>query len=160
MRRDSENGETEHTISGSDVSDIGANFLDDTANFIAKNSRVRSIARIKCQGLEHVAEIHSRRFHFDQHLTRPARRQFKRREAQGVETTALARFQTQRQRRVEPLFAGWTATIESQHIASFTSQRDFAFAILANYFAPKQFCVTLPATDRSRASAGWNVRSR
>ena len=74
--------------------DARANFLNDTANFVAKNARVRSIARIKCQRLEHIAEIHSRRFHFDQHLARAARRQFKWREAEGVETTALARFQT------------------------------------------------------------------
>ena len=66
------------------------NFFNDAANFVAKNARVGSIARIKCECLEHIAEIHSRCFHFDQHLARTARRQFKRREAERVETTALA----------------------------------------------------------------------
>src|SRR5213075_3316224 len=131
----------------------------DPANFIAKNSRIRSIARVKSQGLEHVAEIHSRRFHLDQHLTRPAWRQFKWREAHGVETAALARLQTQRQRRVEPLFAGWTTTIESRHVASFTSQRDFAFAMFANYFAPKQFCISFRRQiDRAPTQVGMFVQ--
>jgi hypothetical protein len=66
------------------------NFFNDAANFVAKNARVRSIARIKRECLEHIAEIHSRCFHFDQHLARSARRQFKREEAERVETTALA----------------------------------------------------------------------
>jgi hypothetical protein len=142
LRRESENGKAEDAVSRSDVGNARSDLRDDATKFIPKNSRVRSIAGIKRQGLEHVAEIHSCRFHFDQYLTRPAWRQFEGREAQGVEATALARFETQRQRRAEPLFAGWTATIESQRIASFTSQGDFAFAALADYFAPKQSCVS------------------
>ena len=90
MRGNSEDGETKHTISRRDVRDIGANCFNDAANFVAKNARIRSIARIKRQRLEHVAEIHSGRFHFDQHLTRAARRQFERSKAEGVETAAFA----------------------------------------------------------------------
>ena len=76
--------------------DVRSNRFDDAANFVAKNARIRSIAWIKCQRLEHVAKIHSGRFHFDQHLTRAARRQFERSKAERVETTAFAAFQTQR----------------------------------------------------------------
>ena len=128
---DSEDGETEHTISRRDVRDIGANCFNDAADFVAKNARIRSIARIKRQRLEHVAEIHSGRFHFDQHLTRAARRQFERSEAEGVETAAFAAFQTQRQERIEPLLGGEAAAVQSSNIASFTSQGDLALRVFA-----------------------------
>src|ERR1700719_4224255 len=61
----SEDGETEHTISWSDVRNVRANCFDDAAHFVAKNVRIRSIAWIKCQRLEHVTEIHSRCFDFN-----------------------------------------------------------------------------------------------
>src|ERR1700730_2422794 len=86
----SEDGEPEHAISGREVRDVRANCFDDAANFVAKNARIRSIARIKCQRLKHVAEIHSGRFHFNQHLTRAAWRQFEGSKAECVETTAFA----------------------------------------------------------------------
>src|SRR6187401_2259208 len=103
MSRNSEDGKTEHAISRRDMSDIGANCFDDAPDFVAKNARIRSIARIQCQRLEHVAEIHSGRFHLNQHLTRAARRHFERTKAEGVETAASAAFQTQRQDWIEPL---------------------------------------------------------
>ena len=92
MRGDPENGEAEHTITWRDVCDTRAHGLNNAANFVAKNTRIRSIARIKCQRLEHVAEIHSRHFDFDQHLGRAALRQFKWSEVERVQTTALAGF--------------------------------------------------------------------
>ena len=106
LRGDSEDGETKDTISRRDVRDIGSDCFNDTADFVAENARIRSIARIKRQRLEHVAKIHSGRFHFDQHLTRAAWRQFKRSETERVEMPALAGFQTQRQGGIEPLLAG------------------------------------------------------
>src|SRR4029077_2729239 len=92
----SEGGEPEHTISWGEVRDVRSNRFYDAANFVAKNARVRSIAWIKCQRLEDVAKIHSGRFHFNQHLTRAAWRQFERSKAERVQTTAFAAFQTQR----------------------------------------------------------------
>jgi hypothetical protein len=96
MSSDSEDGKTEHAISRRDMRDIGANCFDDAADFVAKNARIRSVARIKRQRLEHVAEIHSGRFHLNQHLARAARRQFERSKAESIETAAFAAFQTQR----------------------------------------------------------------
>ena len=127
----SEDGEPEHTISWREVRDVRANCFDDTADFVAKNSRIRSIAWIKCQRLEHVAEIHSGRFHFNQHLTRAARRHFERCEAEGVEAAAFAAFQTQRQDRIEPLFGGQATAVQSSNIASFTPQGDLALPVFA-----------------------------
>jgi hypothetical protein len=60
----SEDGETEHDLL-SDVRNVRANCFDDAAHFVAKNMRIRSIAWIKCQRLEHVTEIHSRCFDFN-----------------------------------------------------------------------------------------------
>src|ERR1700730_739325 len=93
----SEDGEAKHTISWPEMRDVRANCLDDAANFVAKNARIWSVTRIKCHRLEDVAEIHSGRLHFNQHLTRPAWRQFKRSKAECVKTAAFAGFQTQRQ---------------------------------------------------------------
>src|SRR6476659_436972 len=109
----SEDGKTEHAISRRDMRDIGANCFNDAANFVAKSARIWSIARIKCQRLEHVAKIHSGRFHFNQHLTRAARRQFERSKAEGVETATFTAFQTQRQDRIEPLLRGQAAAVQS-----------------------------------------------
>src|SRR5260370_30807776 len=97
VRGNSEDSEPEHTISWREVRDVRANCFDDTADFVAKNSRIRSIAWIKRQRFQHVAEIHSVRFHFNQHLTRAARRHFERCEAESVEAAALAALQTRRQ---------------------------------------------------------------
>ena len=105
LRGEAEYRETKHTISRRDVLHAGADCLDDTADFVAENARIRRIAGIKRERLEHVAEIHSRGFDVDQHFTRAAGRQRKRSEAQGVEMAALAGFEAQRQERIEPLLA-------------------------------------------------------
>ena len=85
--------------------DTGSNRPNDTANFVAENARIRSVARIKRQRLEHVAEIHSGGFHFDQYLARTALRQLEWSKAKRIEMTAFAGFQTQRQSGIEPLLA-------------------------------------------------------
>ena len=105
VRGKAKDGETKDMISRSNVRDIGTNRPNDAANFVAENSRIRSVARIKRERLEHVAEIHSRRFHFDQHLTRSTLRQLEWRKAKRIEMTAFTRFQTQRKCRIEPLLA-------------------------------------------------------
>jgi hypothetical protein len=58
------------------VRDVGTDCPNDTPNFVAKDARARSVAGIKGERLEHIPEIHSRRFHFDQHLTGTALQQF------------------------------------------------------------------------------------
>src|SRR5260370_33460271 len=118
----SEDSEAENTISWHEVRDVRANPFDDTANFIAKNARIWGVARIKSQRFQHVAKIHSGRFHFDQHLTRSAWRQFQRSKEERVETTALAAFQTQRQDRIQPLLSAQAAQGQSSKIAPVTTQ--------------------------------------
>jgi hypothetical protein len=66
---EAENGETENTIAGRDMRDLRTDRPNDTGHFVTKDARVRCVARIERERLEHVAEIHSGRFHFDQHLT-------------------------------------------------------------------------------------------
>ena len=152
--------EAEDAIARRDVRYPRADCFDDAADFVAEDSRVRRFAGIKRQRLEHVAEIHARRFHFDQHLTRPAGRQRKRREAQRVEMAALAGFQAQRHRRVEPLLAGRTTAIEALYVASFASQGDLALGVFAQQVRSRAMRQhrKLPAADRSRGRRDWNVR--
>ena len=100
-----EDGETKNMISGNNVRDIATNRPNDAANFITENPRIQSVTRIERECLEHVAEIHSRRFHFDQYLTRSTLRQLKWRKVKRVEMAAFTRFQTQGKPRIEPLLA-------------------------------------------------------
>ncbi len=116
-----EDREPEHFISRDDVGDVRTHCPNDTGNFIAKNSRIRSVAGIKSERLKHVTEIHARGFDFDQDLSRLALRKFKRRKAKRIEVTAFARFETQRQSWIEPLLGPRSAAIETPNITSFAA---------------------------------------
>ena len=138
LRGDSEYGEAKNAISRCDVSHARSNLPNDTSHFIAKNSRVRRIARIKRERLEHVAEIHSRRFHFDQHLAGTTRRQLKRSKTKGIKMPTLTGLETQRQRGIKPLLARGPAAIQSLGIARFAAEGDLALRGFAEQLAPKQ----------------------
>ena len=73
-----------------DVLHAGTDRHDDTANLVAEDARIRCLARIKRERLEHVAEVHARGFDVDQHFTRAAGWQGERRKAQRIEVAALA----------------------------------------------------------------------
>ena len=105
LRGEAEYREAKHAIARRDVRHARADCLDDAADFIAENARIRRIAGIKRERLEHVAEIHSRGFDVDQHLAGTAGRQREWRETQRIEMPALAGFETQRHGGIEPLLA-------------------------------------------------------
>ncbi len=70
-----------------------ADFPNDATNFVAEDPRVRRVARIKRERLEHVAEIHPGRLHVDQHLARFALRQLEGCETQRIEMPTFAGFE-------------------------------------------------------------------
>ena len=59
----------------------GSNRLDNTGHFVAKDPGVRRFAWIQGKGFQHVPEIDSGSFYFDQHLAGIARSQGERYEA-------------------------------------------------------------------------------
>ena len=77
MGGEAEHCEAEDAVARLHMSDACADCLDDTGHFIAEDSRVRRLGRIECKRLEHVAEIHPRGHHLDDHLARAAGRQGK-----------------------------------------------------------------------------------
>ncbi|HEY2343848.1 MAG TPA: hypothetical protein VGH90_12480 [Chthoniobacteraceae bacterium] len=95
LSRKTKNSEPKYSISRNDVSDGLTDRPNDTGNFVTKNSRIRSVTRIKRESLEHVAEIHSRSFDFDQHLPWFTRRELEGSKAQRVEVAAFASFEAQ-----------------------------------------------------------------
>jgi hypothetical protein len=130
VRSQSKERKPKDFVAGGYMGDTGSNRSNDSADLIAKDASVGGVARVKGQGFQDVAEIHSRRFHFDQHLTRLALRQFEWNEPKTIEMTALLRVEPQGQRRVEPLFAPWQSTIESPDVTSFAAKSDFSFGIV------------------------------
>ena len=143
LRGEAEDREAKHAVARRDVRHARADRLHDAADFVAEDARVGRFAGIKRERLEHVAEIHARGFHVDQHFARPARRQRKRREAQRVEVAALARFEPQRDLRRERLLHGRTPATEALHVAGFAAEGDFALDVGALQFAPEQGGISL-----------------
>ncbi len=161
VRGDSEDREAEDAISRCDVRHTRSDCLNDTANFVAKNARIRRIAGIKRERLEHVAKIHSRRFHVDQHLAGAALRQLKRSKAQRIEMPALAGFQAQRQGRIEPLLAGQAGRDPvAGHNELRRGRQSRAPGLCGSArskAAPRQM-VKVPEEDRCRGRRGLSVR--
>ncbi|MDP1587578.1 MAG: methyltransferase, partial [Prosthecobacter sp.] len=63
---------------------------DDAGHFIAEDAGVRRFRRIQGECLEHIAEVHARSFHFDQHLTGSAGWQCEGSETERIEQAAFA----------------------------------------------------------------------
>ena len=83
--------------------------------------------------------------------TRSARRQRERREAQRVEMAALAGFEAQRHRGIEPLLARRTAAVEALDVASFAAEGDFALRVVPQEFAPEQSASICERTSGGRS---------
>ena len=111
---------------------------NDTSHFVAENARIRRITGIKRERLEHVAKIHPRRFHVDQHLAGAALRQLERSETERIEMPALAGFEAQRQGGIKPLLAGRPAAIQSLGITRFAAEGNLALRGFEDQLAPKQ----------------------
>ena len=71
LRREAEDRETEDAIARRDMRDAGTDRLDHAADFVAEDARIGRFAGIERERLEHVAEVHARGFHFDEHFAGP-----------------------------------------------------------------------------------------
>jgi len=84
MGREAEHREAEDPVARLHVGNAFADCLDDASHFVAEDPRVRRFRWIEGERLEHIAEIHPRGHHFDDHLPCTARRQLERHQAQRV----------------------------------------------------------------------------
>ena len=125
-----ERRDAKHPISWRDVEDSGADRLHDAGHFITEDPGIGRLAGIQGKRLENITKIHSRRFHFDQHLVGSAEWSGKRHETQRVKMPSIAGLEPQRHIGIEPLLALRPATAKALHVSRFTAEGDFALRIV------------------------------
>jgi hypothetical protein len=72
LRRQAKYSQTKNPVARFHVGNSRTYLSNDPANFVSENSSVRRFTRIKCERLEHIAEIHTRGFDVDDDLARTA----------------------------------------------------------------------------------------
>ena len=129
LRGQPKDREAEDAVTRRDMSHARADGLHDAADFVAEDARVRRFAGIERERLEHVAEVHARGLHFDQHFARPAGRQGEGRETQACRDGRArgTRAATARRHRAVARAAA-RPRVEALHVARLAAEGDFALA--------------------------------
>src|ERR1700731_4308444 len=110
--------EAKHPVSRCHMGDSPSNGLHYASHFVAEHPGIRGFCGIKGERLEYITKIHASGFHFDHHLTRTARRQSERHQAQRAEKSALTGFKSNRQRAIEHLLSWRQTATKAPDIAS------------------------------------------
>src|SRR2546423_1510848 len=119
---------------------------------------IRRFTGVKRERLENIAEIQRRGFDIDHDFIRAALRRHERRKSQSIEMAAVARFQAQRNRRIELLLNRSTSAIDSLHITRLTAKSDFTLQLGAHQFGPKKVDVGRGNYERQIDGAADVVR--
>ena len=158
VSREAKHREAKHAVARRDVRHAAADRLHHASHFVAEDAGVRRLGGIERERLQHIAEIHARRAHFDHDFTRAALWQREGHQPQRIKKTTLAGLQPQRDFAGEHLLARLQPANDAPHVARLAAKRDLALGVALLQFGPEQRVVRSRCSGREVNATAGEIR--